>query len=94
MPKPVPAPQVTAQNLAEGQSVTGVVDWRVHTIGAVARVEFVVDGTVIATSTAEPWAATWDTATVPPGAHALEVRAVTNDGQRAVLAITVTTATS
>ena len=59
---------MTAQNLADGQTVTGVVDWRAHTIGPVARVEFAVDGTVIAASTAEPWATTWD-ATAAPGVH-------------------------
>ncbi len=91
-PKPLPPPQVTAQNIADGSAVTGVVDWRAHTIGPVARVEFVVDGTVIATSTSEPWATTWDTSTVTPGPHALEVRAYTNDGRRGVLAVTVTSA--
>jgi N-acetyl-anhydromuramyl-L-alanine amidase AmpD len=96
-PKPKPAtrpalpPQVTAQNLADGQALAGVVDWRVHTTGPVARVEFVVDGTVLATATTGPWAATWDTAAVAPGPHALEVRAYAKDGRRAVLAITVTT---
>jgi hypothetical protein len=89
-PKPIPAPQVTAQNLAEGQSVSGLVDWRAHTIGPVARVQFVVDGAVIATSTSEPWATTWDSATVAPGAHTLEVRAFTKDDRKAVLAINVT----
>jgi len=49
---------------------------------------------VIAAPTAEPWAASWDSATVAPGLHALEVRAYTNDGRNAVLAITVTTAPS
>ena len=91
-PAPLPpAPQVTAQNLADGQTVTGLVDWRAHTIGAVARVEFVVDGTVLATETAEPWATTWDTTNATPGAHKLEVRAFTNDGRQAVLSITVLT---
>jgi hypothetical protein len=89
-PKPLPPPQVTAENLADGQAVSGVVDWRAHTIGPVARVEFVVDGTVITTSTAEPWATTWDSATVAPGPHKLEVRAYTPDGRRATLIVTVT----
>jgi hypothetical protein len=89
-PKPLPAPQVTAQNLAEGQAVSGVVDWRAHTIGPVARVEFVVDGAVIATSTAEPWATTWDSSAAAPGAHTLEVRAFTKDGRKAVLTVGVT----
>jgi N-acetyl-anhydromuramyl-L-alanine amidase AmpD len=89
-PKPLPAPQVTAQNLADGQTVSGIVDWRAHTIGAVARVQFVVDGGVIATATAEPWATAWDSSTVAPGAHTLEVRAFTKDGRRGVLTISVT----
>jgi hypothetical protein len=89
-PRPLPPPQVTAQNLADGQTVSGVVDWRAHTIGPVARVEFVVDGTVIATATTEPWAITWDSSTVAPGAHTLEVRAFTKDGRRAVLSVGVT----
>jgi N-acetyl-anhydromuramyl-L-alanine amidase AmpD len=89
-PKPLPAPEVTAQNLADGQIVRGIVDWRAHTIGPVARVEFVVDGTVIARLTAEPWAVTWDSATVAAGAHTLEVRAFTKDGRRGVLTISVT----
>jgi hypothetical protein len=89
-PKPLPPPDVTAQNLADGQSVTGLVDWRAHTIGPVARVEFVVDGTVIATATTEPWATAWDSSTVAPGPHTLEVRAFTNDGRKAVLTVAVT----
>lgn len=89
-PKRLPPPQVTAQNLADGSAVTGVVEWRAHTIGPVARVEFVVDGAVIASATTEPWAASWDTTTVAAGPHRLEVRAYTRDGRRSVLAITVT----
>jgi hypothetical protein len=91
-PKPLPPPQVTAQNLADGQAVSGLVDWRAHTIGPVARVEFVVDGTVIATLTTEPWATTWDSSTAAPGPHALEVRAFTKDGRKAVLDVGVTSA--
>jgi N-acetyl-anhydromuramyl-L-alanine amidase AmpD len=89
-PRPLPPPLVTAQNLADGQAVSGVVDWRAHTIGPVARVEFAVDGAVIATATTEPWATTWDSDTVAPGAHTLEVRAYAKDGRRAALTITVT----
>jgi hypothetical protein len=89
-PKPLPPPQVTAQNVADGSTVTGLVDWRAHTIGPVAKVEFVVDGAVVATSTREPWETTWDTAAVEPGQHTLEVRAYTKDGRRGVLAVTVT----
>ncbi len=89
-PKPLPPPQVTAQNLADGQTVSGLVDWRAHTIGPVARVEFVVDGTVIATVTTEPWATTWDSSAAAPGSHTLEVRAFTKDGRKAVRVVSVT----
>jgi N-acetyl-anhydromuramyl-L-alanine amidase AmpD len=91
-PKPVvptlPAPE---QNLADGAALTGVVDWRAHTTGAIARVEFVVDGTVLATQTREPWETSWDTTTVPDGTHRLEVRDYTRDGRKGVVAISVTT---
>ena len=89
-PKPLPAPQVTAQNLADGQTVAGAVDWRAHTIGPVARVQFVVDGVVIATVTSEPWVTIWDSSSVAPGPHTLEVRAFTKDGRKAVLSLSVT----
>src|SRR4051812_5549539 len=69
--KPLPAPQITAENLADGQTVTGVVDWRVHTIGPVARVELAVDGTVISKLTQEPWSGSWDASTATAGPHAL-----------------------
>jgi hypothetical protein len=92
-PTPLPPPEVTAQNLAEGQTVTGLVGWRAHTVGPVARVQFAVDGTVVATLTTEPWATTWDTSTSPPGPHALEVRAFTKDGHSAVLRVGVTSST-
>jgi hypothetical protein len=89
-PRHVPPPQITAASVGDGQTVSGTVDWRAHTIGPVARVEFVVDRTVIATETRGPWAASWDTSTVAPGEHTLEVRAYTRDGRRAVRTVTVT----
>jgi hypothetical protein len=91
-PKPTPPPQITAANVADGQTVSGVVDWRVHAIGPVARVDFLVDGTLIATETREPWTAVWDASAATPGRHTLTVRAVTRDGQRAVRTATVTVA--
>ncbi len=85
-----PPPHVTRQNVADGEVVTGLVDWRAHTTGPVARVEFSVDGTVVATEAREPWATAWDSSTVAAGPHRLEVRAYTRDGQAAVLGATVT----
>ena len=40
----------------------------------VTRVEFLVDGTVIGTSTTAPYTFAWDTSTVPDGAHAVTAR--------------------
>jgi hypothetical protein len=95
-PKPKPRrsapPQITAANVVDGQTVSGVVDWRAHTIGPVARVEFSVDGVVIARQTREPWATTWDASTAAPGQHTLEVDAYTRDGQKAASVATVTIA--
>ena len=87
-PAPAPALQITAENLADGQTVSGVVDWRVHTTGPVARVEFVVDGSVVAKSTTEPWQLSWD-ASALTGTHVLDVRAYTLDGRTASRRVTV-----
>jgi hypothetical protein len=89
-PKPVAPPQITAENLADGQTVSGAVPWRAHTVGPVARVEFVVDGAVIATQTSGPWATTWDASTVGSGPHMLELRAYAKTGAKAVRDVTVT----
>jgi hypothetical protein len=95
-PKPKPAPkrsappQITSANIADGQTLSGAVDWRAHTIGPVARVEFSVDGVLLARETREPWATTWDSTTAAPGQHRLEVDAYTRDGQKAALVATVT----
>jgi N-acetyl-anhydromuramyl-L-alanine amidase AmpD len=74
------------QNLADGQIVTGPFEWHAHTVGPIARVQFVVDGAVIATERREPWTTTW---TPTPGSHTLEVRAFTRDGRQATVAATV-----
>jgi chitinase len=88
-PKRSAPPRIVSENLVDGQTVAGAVDWRAHTLGPVARVEFVVDGTVVATETREPWQTSWD-ATAASGAHTLEVRAYTRDGQVATRTVTVT----
>jgi mono/diheme cytochrome c family protein len=47
------------------------------TAGAgINRVEFLVDGTVIATDTTAPYEASWDTSTVADGTHSLTARTV------------------
>lgn len=88
-PKPLPPPAVTAENVADGETLSGTFIWRVHTTGPVAKLEFLVDGTVVATSTAEPWSTAWDTTSVADGSHVLEARAVTPSGATATLDRTV-----
>jgi N-acetyl-anhydromuramyl-L-alanine amidase AmpD len=95
-PKPRPKPALPPlpppeQTIADGSTVAGVVDWHAHTSGPVARVEFVVDGKVIATETGEPWQTTWDTTSVPDGTHRLEVRDYTRSGRKGMTTVTVTT---
>jgi N-acetylmuramoyl-L-alanine amidase len=91
-PAPLPAAQVVSQTVVDGSTVGGVVDWRAHTTGAIARLQFVVDGTVISTASREPWSTAWDTAAVAPGRHVLAIRALAKDGRvaaSATLSVTV-----
>jgi N-acetyl-anhydromuramyl-L-alanine amidase AmpD len=90
-PKPTGTPpKIASVGLIDGQTVTGVVEWRVRTLGPVARVELRIDGAPVASGTREPWAYSWDTASAPPGLHTLEADAYTRDGRKAVRAVTVT----
>jgi len=62
------------------------------TAGAgVNRVEFLVDGTVIASDTTAPYDLTWDTSTVADGSHSLTARTV--DSANASATSTATTVT-
>jgi len=87
-PTPAPAPQpappaVTAQSLADGATVLGVVEWQAAASGRIVRVEFLVDGAIRGTATAAPWSFTWDTTQEAPGGHTVAVRAVADDGRTA-----------
>ena len=70
-----------AQTVANGQVAQGVVPWQVTAAGAVARIDFLVDGVVRSTATAAPYAYSWDTAAEPAGPHALAVRLTGKDGK-------------
>jgi hypothetical protein len=72
---------VASQTLAEGQVVQGQVQWQAEARGAVARVEFLVDGAVRGTAAAAPFAFAWETAGETPGQHVVGVRAVGVDGK-------------
>jgi hypothetical protein len=81
-----------SSSLADGQTVSGVQHWLVEASGAVARVDFVVDGTVRGTAAKAPYAWDWDTAPEAPGAHQLVVRITGGDGAVSEQALTVTVA--
>ena len=70
-PSLCPSRRSSRRPSSTARRVGGVVDWRAHTIGPIARLQFVVDGNVLATATQEPWSASWDTTAVGAGAHVL-----------------------
>lgn len=77
---PAPAPAAPTASLAApaGDSVNRTVQLSATaTAGAgVNRVEFLVDGNVIATDTTAPYTADWDTSTVADGVHSVTARTV------------------
>jgi len=62
-------PSVTLANPADGAAVQGKVTLQADASSnnAVTKVEFYVDGALVATDTAAPYTATWDTSTLPAG---------------------------
>jgi hypothetical protein len=73
---PPPVLAITAQSVAEGQQVSGLVLWRVDVKGRAARVEFLVDGVVRGSDLARPYTLGWDSSKETPGAHTLTARAI------------------
>jgi hypothetical protein len=85
-PPDTTAPVVSVRAPTSGSTVNGVV-----TISAAAsddvgvtRVDFLVDGTLVSTDTAAPYAASWDTARATSGHHALTARAFDAAGNHAI----------
>jgi hypothetical protein len=90
-------PAVTVTAPANGTTVAGALGLAATAIDdvGVARVEFLVDGTVVATASAAPYAASWDSTTIANGAHTVTARAVDSIGQAALspgVAVTVANA--
>jgi len=77
---PLPMPQVVGQTLTDGQTVQGLVDWKVFVKRPVLRVEFTVDGAVVGTSTAAPYGIAWDASGAAPGPHSLVAKVVAKGG--------------
>jgi hypothetical protein len=89
-PKPAPSPlRIVSQSLANGQTVTGLVVWRVE-LNRAARVDFLVDGAVRGTDVAAPYTLGWDTAAETPGPHVLVARATGAGGKVVEATVTVT----
>jgi subtilisin family serine protease len=86
-------PTVTITAPASGATVGGTVTVAATADdnGAVARVEFLLDNTLLSTDTTSPYSASWNTAAVTDGTHTLVARAVdTANNTRTSPAVTVT----
>jgi hypothetical protein len=94
-PKPAPKPapptlRILSQSVTDGQTVDGLVIWRVEAAGKPTRVEFAIDGVSRGADVAAPYTFGWDTAAEQPGAHELTARAVGRDGKTVEASVTVT----
>lgn len=93
------APTVNLTAPASGSTVKGSVDLTASASDAsgVSKVEFYVDGTLLAVDTSSPYAAVWDTTGVADGAHRLMAKAydrAANVGSDDDTAVTVGNGTS
>jgi hypothetical protein len=87
---PPPAFDVTLPELANAQTVRGVLDWEALPAGEeAARVAFELDGHVLATATEAPYALQWDSTTAANARHVLTVHAVAVDGRTADASVVV-----
>src|SRR5690606_4572625 len=83
---PAPAPPAAAPSVSltapAGSSVNRTVQLSatVSSPSPISRVEFLVDGAVIANLTAEPFTADWDTSSVADGPHELAARVTDSAG--------------
>jgi N-acetyl-anhydromuramyl-L-alanine amidase AmpD len=88
----IPAPVLVGQSVADGQVVSGLVDWNVQLTGRVVRAEFLVDGALRQERTKGPWSYAWDTAAEAPGPRTLTLRLVGPTGKVTEATVTVTVA--
>jgi len=66
--------------LGNGAVVSGPVALTATVASGTAQVDFVLDGTTVATVTAAPFAATWDSFSVANGSHVFTLRALDGSG--------------
>jgi peptidoglycan/xylan/chitin deacetylase (PgdA/CDA1 family) len=76
------APTVSLTAPADGATVAGTVSLTADAADdtSLDRVEFLVDGQLVATDASAPYSFGWDSSTVPDGAHVLRARAVDGAG--------------
>jgi hypothetical protein len=88
-PAPVPVLRIVRQSVAEGQTVSGLVLWRVEATGRPERIDFLVDGEMRGTDVAAPYTLGWNTAAEATGPHRLTARA-SGRGKSVETTVTVT----
>ncbi len=92
-PPDITAPAVQITSPSSGAVVSG--DVAITAVATdeqsgIARVEFRVDGALISSSAAEPYAATWDASAATAGSHTIQVTAYDGAGNSASASETVT----
>jgi polysaccharide lyase-like protein/Big-like domain-containing protein len=91
----VPDPLAVTQNLSTGQTVSGTISWAASTFEReVSKVEFSVDGQLVASDGAAPYAISYDTTRVVNATHAFAVKGYATDGTTATASANVNVANS
>jgi peptidoglycan/xylan/chitin deacetylase (PgdA/CDA1 family) len=96
---PPSGPSVTVTAPSAGSALTGPVTFTANASSplGIAKVDYLVNGAVVASSTAAPFTATWDSSTVGDGPVTITARATDIDGNQATsapVAATVSNAAS
>jgi Polysaccharide lyase/Bacterial Ig domain len=87
---PIVAPLSVEQNLSEGQTLSGSVSWTATTSGkTVSRVEYWVNGQLVASDDTAPYNVVFDTTRLANGTYPFAVKAVAIDGTNAASTATV-----
>jgi len=94
-PPPPPPPTVSLTAPTAGSvNRTVALSANASASAGVTRVEFLVDGAVIASDTSAPYAANWDTSTITDGAYSLTARVVDANNASATSAAVAVTVTN
>ncbi|MFN5746492.1 MAG: S8 family serine peptidase [Methylococcaceae bacterium] len=79
-------PTITLTSPSLGQSLTGttIVSANASDNVGVSKVDFYVDSILVASSTSSPYSASWNSASVPDGAHQFSAKATDSSGLTAI----------